>query len=99
MEGNFRIVQEADNEFIIQKEYETFEEEISWSMWFIVWKTKVPVTKWIIVDVKGEFTYWTDSKHHCYKTLDEAKKALEDIKKYPKVVYDRYSGLLDIISK
>ena len=87
MEGNFRIVQEAEASFIIEKEFDTYEYKPICFLGLNLWQEKTPIRKWSIVDKKGDYIQWCrDHSFYRYKTIEESKKALEDIKKYPKVV-------------
>ncbi|ALR29755.1 hypothetical protein ATE47_04120 [Chryseobacterium sp. IHB B 17019] len=104
MEGNFRIVQESENRFIIEKEYDSYEYKVIRFLGIAIWTIRVPIKIWKQVDKKGKRPYSglligvvpIELCEAWYLTLEEAKKALEDIKKYPNVVYE---GLLDIASK
>jgi len=89
MEGNFRIVQESENEFIIEKEFISHEYKSTRFIGINIWNTKIPIKKWCIVNEKGEFLDWYKKhKFYRYDTFGKAKKALEDIEKYPIEVYN-----------
>lgn len=92
MVGNFRIVQEGDESFIVEKEFEFRKCEPTY-FWLFKIREKTSLTKeWGIVDRKGKILDWF-ANHKCYryKTFEEAKKVIEDIKKYPKVVFGTVS--------
>ncbi|GAB0156216.1 hypothetical protein CHRYSEOSP005_14800 [Chryseobacterium sp. Alg-005] len=98
MKGNFRIVQESENRFIIEKEVSTYEGHPIRFLGIVIWMKEVKVQKWKKVDKRGIVPcspyMLLELKDSWYLTLGEAKKALEDIKKYPKVIYiDEYSNI------
>ncbi|WP_155845023.1 hypothetical protein [Chryseobacterium daeguense] len=90
MEGNFRIVQTADDCFIIQKEVDGRDHVPVKFLGFVLWDKSIPVKRWRVVTQKGipaniyNLPEIWDAK---WKTLEEAQKAYDSIKKYPKVVY------------
>lgn len=82
MEGNFRIVQLSDCEFIIEKEaIETIKHP-----WY-TFKKPSTISKWRRVDKKGRFlnVFYLPSLYMA-TTLTEAKDTLIQIKKYPLVI-------------
>lgn len=85
MEGNFRIVQLSDCEFIIEKEVIT-------TIKYPWYKFKKPITNttWRSVDERGELFYSFSllNTFNQYKatTLEEAKEQLSKIKKYPIII-------------
>lgn len=84
MEGNFRILQAAENEFIIQKEkFETI------TVGKFPWRSKVESQVWITVNLKGNpFNRLFDNKDdYVFKSIGIATAILSSIKKYPVVVY------------
>lgn len=94
MEGNFRIVQESDNRFVIEKEVDSYEYKPVCFIGLNLWQKKTPIKKWRKVDAMGKFPYSHPlidirTKDIWYLTYEEAKKAYGDIKKYPKVVYGK----------
>jgi hypothetical protein len=82
----FRIVQNSDNEFIIQKLYK--ETETKGYLW---WKKTSSWDEWKRVDKNGQKYYSIGyripisnyDQFKTYKTLDKAKKWIEDYNKYP----------------
>lgn len=79
MEGNFRIVQTAEFEFVIEKE-NIYTIKHPW------YKFKKPTKhrKWVIVSEDGHFTsVFSPKEHFKCPTLEEAKHRLRQIKKYP----------------
>lgn len=82
MEGTFRILQESDNRFVIQKQYEKVQRK---GLFF-----KEKKTVWVIVNKKGnrlDILCLNDWENSWYLTLYEAQQALNNILKYPIVVY------------
>lgn len=79
MEGNFRIVQLADFEFVIEKE-NIYTIKHPW------YKFKKPTEyrKWVIVSEDGHFaSAFSPKEHFKCSTLAEAKDQLNKIRKYP----------------
>lgn len=80
----FRIVQNSDNEFIIQKLFK--ETETKGCLW---WKKTSSWDEWKRVDKNGQKYYNSIgyrihiSNYEQFKTLDEAIKWIEDYNKYP----------------
>ena len=82
----FRIVQNSDEEFIIQKLYK--ESQTKGYLW---WKKTTNSEEWKRVDVNGWKYYNIGYKimrsnrddFKTYKTLDKAVKWIEDYNKYP----------------
>ncbi|MDE5516411.1 hypothetical protein KRE49_11740 [Elizabethkingia meningoseptica] len=82
MEGNYRIVQISDTVFIIQKENIITSICRKWFKTILVKKSK-----WIDCDEKGYFVHsLMGNKRMLYVGINDARKALERIKKYPLVV-------------
>jgi len=77
----FRIVQNRDNEFVIQKLF--YRTQTKGYLW---WKKTKILDKWKRVDKNGHIYYNILSKINdfkTYKTLDKAIKWIEDYNKYP----------------
>ncbi|MCT4181923.1 hypothetical protein HZP54_18450 [Elizabethkingia anophelis] len=82
MEGNYRILQITDHTFIIQKEDVSTSNVIKWFR-----KRVVKNSIWINCDEKGYFVHpFRGNNKMLYVGIEEARKALERIKKYPLVV-------------
>lgn len=82
MKGNYRIVQISDHTFIIQKEGVRINTIIKWFR-----KRVIKNSVWINCDEKGYFVHsLIGNKKMLYVGIDDARKALERIKKYPLVV-------------
>ena len=83
---NYRIVQNSDEEFIIQKLYK--ETQTKGYLW---WKKRSSSEEWKRVDKNGQKYYKRVYKIHTsnyyqfktYKTLEKAVKWIEDYNKYP----------------
>lgn len=82
MEGNFRIVQLADFEFVIEKEFISTVKH----PWY-TFKKPESVSQWRKVDEKGriiDFCSLFNSKvAYEASTLEEAKDRLRQIRRYP----------------
>ena len=82
----YRVVQNSDDEFIIQKLFK--ETETKGYLW---WKKTTNSEDWKRVDKNGQKYYKRVYKIHIsnyyqfktYKTLDKAVKWIEDYNKYP----------------
>ena len=77
----FRIVQNSDDEFIIQKLFK--ETETKGYLW---WKKTSSWDEWKRVCTKGYKYFnigYSLQKFKTYKTLEEAVKWIEDYNKYP----------------
>lgn len=103
MEGNFRIVQEAKDKFAIEKECKQVKYEWKSFLWIFHYVKEVIINEWYTVDKKGNILNLDQKQHdnYRYNTIEEAVKAIEDIKKYPKVVYEEItlSDLNDLQNK
>lgn len=88
MEGNFRIVQLSDDEFVIEKEIEN----ITTYPWYMFKKATIK-TYWRKVDEKGNVVgYWNlirgESKPYKTSDLKSCQDRLRQILKYPKVIHN-----------
>lgn len=80
MEGNFRIVQESEYIFVIQKEVVETETKGRWPF-----RTIHKNISWVDVDKKGRAVFW-NTEREFYLSLDQAKAALDNIRKYPVII-------------
>jgi len=80
MEGNFRIVQESEYIFVIQKEVT---ETVTKGRW--PFRTTHKNSYWADVNKKGNTVYWGNERE-IYLSLDQATLGLNNIIKYPIVI-------------
>lgn len=77
----FRIVQNSDDEFVIEKLYKETE-----TKGYLFWKKTYTLNKWKKVCTKGYKRYnsgYSLQTFKTYKTLEKAIKWIEDYNKYP----------------
>jgi hypothetical protein len=79
----FRIVQNSDDKFIIQKLFKKTE-----TKGYLWWKKRISWDEWKRVDKNGQKYYRIRyisnyDKFKTYKTLEKAVKWIEDYNKYP----------------
>ena len=90
MEGNFRIVQTAESEFIIQKEVKKMINKPVYLFKIPIWVKTVEGSTWQNVDKHG-FIITLFNMHRpdpaIYADVDSAIRRINYIKEFPKVVY------------
>ncbi|WP_126654113.1 hypothetical protein [Chryseobacterium aureum] len=102
MEGNFRVLQTAENEFRIQKEVIRQENKPVYIFKIPIWIKTVDVSVWQNVDKHGIVISMFNilrSDPAIYADRDSAIRRINYIKEYPKVVYTDVSPLYQNICK